>query len=304
MIDTLPQDAHSAAYFGEQRNFWWNDDFVALLGQRLRLSGVRRVLDVGCGLGHWGRVLLPHMPEATLVGVDPEEAWVRGATERARQAGLGDRALYQRGEIHALPFEEAQFDLVTCQTVLIHVADVRRALADMKRVLAPGGLLVTAEPNNLASALAEGSARRLADPDTRAALLRFQMICERGKVACGEGDNSLGEVLIGLIAEAGFTEPQCWISDRAQTLVPPYKNPDQRAFRDDMIAQYEKGNWIWSRDETQRYFLAGGGTASEFEEEWARARTSQKIDVDALLSETFVGAGGSLFYVIAARKSR
>ena len=45
---------HSEDYFGEQRNFWWNSDFINLLSQRWQLHRVSRMLDVGCGVGHWG----------------------------------------------------------------------------------------------------------------------------------------------------------------------------------------------------------------------------------------------------------
>ena len=72
MTDSAPQP-HSAEYFGESRDYWWRADFVAFLLERWRLRGSRQVLDVGCGVGHWGRVLMRHLPEdATLSGVDRE----------------------------------------------------------------------------------------------------------------------------------------------------------------------------------------------------------------------------------------
>ena len=44
---------HSAAYFNEQRDFWWNADYLQLVARRLRLSEVSSALDVGAGIGHW-----------------------------------------------------------------------------------------------------------------------------------------------------------------------------------------------------------------------------------------------------------
>ena len=52
--------------------------------------------------------------------------------------------------------------MVTCQTLLIHVADADAALAEMIRVVRPGGLVVAAEPNNLAGSLLAEAA--LVDP--------------------------------------------------------------------------------------------------------------------------------------------
>ena len=74
MTEPLPQDLHSAAWFGEQRDFWWNADYLALVVSRLGLQAARSVLDAGSGIGHWGRALLPHLPDAQLVGVDREAA--------------------------------------------------------------------------------------------------------------------------------------------------------------------------------------------------------------------------------------
>ena len=81
---------HSAEYFGDQRDFWWNRDFVELMARRWQLSQARSVLEVGSGVGHWSRVLAPSLaPEAKLVGVEREPKWVAEATARAQAHGLG-----------------------------------------------------------------------------------------------------------------------------------------------------------------------------------------------------------------------
>jgi ubiquinone/menaquinone biosynthesis C-methylase UbiE len=108
---------HSALYFGAARNFWWHDDFVELLATRWNLQNVARVLDVGCGMGHWGRTLAAVLPPtASVVGVDREPEWVASATEIAKQAALSNRFSYRVADAHALPFAAGEFDLVTCQT--------------------------------------------------------------------------------------------------------------------------------------------------------------------------------------------
>ena len=96
---------HSADYFGRQRNYWWNDDFLALMATRLRLGEARTVLDVGSGVGHWGRCLAAHLsPEAKVCGIDREPEWVRKATDVAVAAGLGERFRYVSGDAATLPF--------------------------------------------------------------------------------------------------------------------------------------------------------------------------------------------------------
>src|ERR1700674_3817231 len=151
-------DSHSAEYFGDTRDYWWNPDFLELIGKRLSLDRVRDVLDVGCGVGHWGQLLANVLPgSARVQGVDRDPLWVEKAAARATAYGLADRFSYQVSVAEKLPFADASFDLVTCQTVLIHTPDPGAAIDEMVRVARPGGLILAAEPNNIAGALIFGS---------------------------------------------------------------------------------------------------------------------------------------------------
>lgn len=302
MSDALPADLHSAAYFGDQRDFWWNPDFVALCAARVGLARVRRALDVGCGVGHWSRVLLPHLPQAQLVGVDREPRWVEEATRRAAAAGWAAQTRYQVGDVAALPFDDGAFDLVTCQTVLIHLADVPAALAELRRVLAPGGTLLLAEPNNLAGATSVGSVRHAEPIATRLQLLRLHLAIERGKAALGEGDNSVGELLPGLLAQAGFGDIRCWISDRASMVLPPYASPAEQAVVRDFVDSFDQGWWGWSRGDAERYYRASGEAPADFAGLWALARAAAAQDVAALRAGQFSAAWGGVQYLFAATR--
>src|SRR4051812_14125023 len=136
----MGDDLHSAAFFGPERDFWWNHDHLRLIAQRRGLASVRSVLDVGSGVGHWGRLVASLVaPGATVAGVEREPEWVAEAT---RRAAADPRFSYREGVAEALPFADGTFDLVTCQTVLIHVADPRAVIREMLRVAKPGGQLV------------------------------------------------------------------------------------------------------------------------------------------------------------------
>lgn len=293
----MSDEPHSAAYFGDQRNFWWNEDFLGLMAGRLGLAKVSRALDAGSGLGHWTRALLPSLPRATVVGIDRERRWVEQASHWAAHAGLSGRVRFDVGDVTSLPFDDGTFDLVTCQTVLIHVRDVDVVLREFLRVLAPGGRLLVAEPNNLAGSLCVGSARGAALA-SRLALLEFQAICEQGKVALGEGDNSVGDLLPGKFANAGLIEVNAWTNDRANCLIPPYVTPSERAQVDDLMTFDANDFWIWSRADTERYFLAGGGTPNRFESLWSTARASLRSDVAAVRAGSLHQAGGGVTYLV------
>src|ERR1700736_5073635 len=182
-------DSHSAEDFGDTRDYWWNLDFLELMGKRLSLDRVRDVLDVGCGVGHWGRLLANVLPSGTRVhGVDRDPLWVEKAAARATARGLSDRLSYQVSVAEKLPFDDASFDLVTCQTVLIHTPDPGAAVDEMVRVARPGGLILAAEPNNVAGALTFDSLRFHDPVDDIVARVRLQLLCERGKAALGGGN--------------------------------------------------------------------------------------------------------------------
>ena len=99
-------DSHSAEYFGETRDYWWNLDFLELMGRRLSLDRVQDVLDVGCGIGHWGRLLAHVLPRTAHVqGVDRDPLWVEKASARAAARQFAERFSYQVSAAETLPLD-------------------------------------------------------------------------------------------------------------------------------------------------------------------------------------------------------
>ncbi len=295
--------SHSAEYFGETRDHWWNIDYLELIGRRLALERARDVLDVGCGVGHWGQLLARVLPSGARVqGVDRDPFWVERATERATARGLADRFSYRVGVAEQLPFADASFDLVTCQTVLIHSPDPGVAVDEMIRVARPGGLVLAHEPNNVASALLLDTLSFHGSVEDITARVRFQLMCERGKAALGEGHNSIGDLVPGLFARRGLSDIRVYLNDKTAALLPPYGSPDQRATleeRDDFEA---RDFWIWSRHDTRRYFLAGGGSDGELDHLWAIAMSGSGELRKAVAEGTYASAGGVVCYIVAGRK--
>src|SRR5215471_11349843 len=240
-------NSHSAEYFGDTRDYWWNIDFLELMGKRLSLDGVQDVLDVGSGVGHWGQLLANVIPTSARVqGVDRDPLWVEKAAARAAAHGLADRFTYRVALAEKLPFANATFDLVTCQTVLIHTPDPGAVVDEMVRVARPGGLILAAGPNNVAGALMFDSVSFHDPVDEILARVRLQLICERGKAALGEGNNSIGDLLPGLFAERGLIEVRVHLNDKANAFLPPYDSPEQRAVLEERTDFKQRDFWIWS----------------------------------------------------------
>jgi SAM-dependent methyltransferase len=296
---------HSADYFGPQRDFWWNDDFVDLMARRWRLAEVRRVLDVGCGAGHWARQILPRChPEATLLGIDREAAWIAQARAIATSLPGGERMTFECGDAMALEAHGSDFDLVTCQTVLIHLADPARALVEMEARLRPGGLLAVAEPNNLAGALVSDSLDVDASMDDRLARLRFHWMCELGKRNLGQGDNSLGDRVPELFARAGLVDVQVYNSDKVALLMPPYTAAGQEALRDEAFEHEGRDFAGWDRATAEQYFLAGGGDSRTFEVAWRRERVRVTRVATALREGRYYANATGVFYLVSGRVPR
>ncbi|MGI8902412.1 MAG: class I SAM-dependent methyltransferase [Solirubrobacteraceae bacterium] len=294
---------HSAEFFGPERDYWWNRDHLELIASRLNLDAVRTVLDVGCGVGHWGRLLASVLtPEATIVGVDPEPNWITQATTTAGERRLDGRIRYVLGLAEELPFADATFDLVTCQTLLIHVVSPRAVLEEMLRVARPGGLILAAEPNNRASLLIDASTDVDASIDDLLERVRFALTCERGKISLGEGNISIGDLVPGYLAELGATDLRTFIADRAAMLVPPYESDAQQALADYALQEAAHGTWGWDRADAHRYFLAGGGTGEGFDIAWDRRFQENRLRAQAIQDGSFHTAGGNVLYAIAGTK--
>ena len=62
--------AYSVRDLGRDRDHWWNRDFLELMSRRWRLQDRKRILDLGCGAGHWSRILFPYLSiDASICGL-------------------------------------------------------------------------------------------------------------------------------------------------------------------------------------------------------------------------------------------
>lgn len=294
---------HSAAYFGDERDQWWNADYLELLAHRFDLGRVQTVLDVGSGVGHWGRLLAPLVSaDARIVGLERDARWVTEAVAHAAARGMADRLTYQQGVAEQLPFDDGSFDLVTCQTLLIHVANPAAVIAEMVRVVKPGGLVLVAEPNNRASLLVETNVSAAGDIDRKVEAVRFGLMLEHGKEKLGEGNSSAGDLVPGLFAEAGLRDIQAYVADKAALLVPPYEDDGQDVLRQAWLDNAREGFWTTDRSEAERYFLAAGGDPTAFGALWDRRIEEERRGAAAIEENRLHTAGGVIHYVIGGRR--
>lgn len=129
MKATLAVDEHHWWYRGRRR-------IIRAALDRLPLRGDARVLDAGCGSGRTLQELVDY-GEVSGIELNAE------AAELARGREVGDVRI---GRLEELPWGDATFDLITCLDVIEHVPDDVVALAELRRVCAPGGWLLVTVP--------------------------------------------------------------------------------------------------------------------------------------------------------------
>lgn len=151
-----------------------------------------RVLDFGCGPGTISVGLAKVVAPGELHGIDMEESQIDLARAVAK-AGGHDNAIFRVGDVTALPFEDNFFDVAHCHNVLMHVPDTRAVLAEVKRVLKPGGLIACREMICGAS---------FTHPDF--GVLRKAWDMFEDLLAADDGHPQMGKDIKGFILEAGF----------------------------------------------------------------------------------------------------
>lgn len=123
-----------------QRSHSWRtaDNSAAYLLPHLRADA--SLVDVGCGVGTITWDLAAHVAPGPVVGVDTTEDVL--ATARAnRTGGEGQDVTFRIGDVYALDFDDDSVDVVHAHQVLQHLTDPVAALAEMRRVCRPGGIV-------------------------------------------------------------------------------------------------------------------------------------------------------------------
>lgn len=120
----------------------WSVQLAPRFLDEVRMPEPRRVLDLGCGTGNLTRVVAERWPRCEVVGVDPSLPFIEAARERA--AVFGPRVRFELGEADDLSLEDGSVDAALALLVLAFVPDADRAVAQMRRVTRPGGVLAAA----------------------------------------------------------------------------------------------------------------------------------------------------------------
>jgi SAM-dependent methyltransferase len=120
---------------------------VAVTRRTLELAELQageRLLDVACGSGT-SAMLASSEFGVEVTGVEYGESAVHAARAAASASGCGEHVRFVQGDAERLPVAEDRFDIVLCECALCTFPDQRRAVAEFRRVLRPGGRLALSD---------------------------------------------------------------------------------------------------------------------------------------------------------------
>ncbi len=196
-----------------------------------------RVLDFGCGPGTISVGLAKAIAPGELHGVDMEESQIALARSVAQAAGR-DNTDFRVGDVTALPYEDGFFDVAHCHNVLMHIPDTAAVLAEVRRVLKPGGLLACRE-------MITGSS--FTHPDFGVIRKAWDMF--EDLLTADEGHPQMGKDMKGHILAAGFTNLRMTASFTV------YNTPEDVAFIHRIANQ-----WFLSPEITEAAIKYGAAT--------------------------------------------
>jgi len=178
--------------------------------ERFHRGSVRQALDFGCGTGALARLLTVRFPAVRVVAVDFSRAMVERADDLSRKARDRARMRFGVANVHRLPFPDGTFDVATSAFVARNLKSLPGAFGELRRVLRPGGSLLTLE---------------ISEPTAPAVGRLFHAHFDRavpllGRAFGREGPyrylpESLrefpsGEALLETLASAGFARPRAF----------------------------------------------------------------------------------------------
>jgi ubiquinone/menaquinone biosynthesis C-methylase UbiE len=288
-----------------QRRSLWLDDTLDKLAAWLNLKPGMTAVDSGCGLGYLGYTFWPYFGKGgQYLGIDTSPELVREAEKASDEWAKDGEASFKIGDAYKLPFPDDFADLAMCQVLLMHLEKPQDALAEMIRVIKPGGLIMCIEPDNL-SVLLEKWYWSLPEMSIDEQLLfkKVALMCDRGRLKLGQGDSGIGNKVPFMMSKLGLVEIGIRQNDAVCYIEPPYKEPRQQDLLENVKKQWldEERRKTWIKRE-RKHFLAGGGTQAEYDQ----YREIQERNMQAFQLQIKEGkysvCGSGHIYIIKGRK--
>jgi len=295
---------HWFEHLDASRLFMWDEADLPRLAQLLELRPGLQVADFGCGWAYLGHLLLAMIsPGGRVDGFELQEQLIERGRKRIAEAGHSGRIVLHQADITDLSeVQDDRFDLAICQTVLMHLSRPELALAEMKRVVKPGGLVAAIEPNLLAAHASSYDSCSGDDFEQLRRRLLFETYVVEGCQRSGAGDYRIASKLPGLMSAQGLTGPRLWMNPKVYQCTPPY-DADAKRYRDFLADAHrpeavaaEEANW-------KTMFDAGGGPQDLWDAYQQREQQLRSERRRQLSDGSYTMAGSNMLGLCTARVS-
>lgn len=231
---------HSEKYIDPSRLEWWDPAWLRHIAKSCGFAHAKTVCDIGAGAGHWTQVLAQAFPwdGTTVVALESDPGWVEVLRRNERLVSLVERFDVIEGDAVDTKLPSDSFDLVTCQTVALHLKNPAALVREMIRLTKPSGMVVMAEPANVLNRAQLGAAIASLQPHEAGLLIEIWMAYHKGiRDHCGH-DYDIAVRLKGIIESCGI-EP-----DRILC----FKNPKaiEILANDDLTSEYTEEHFLYA----------------------------------------------------------
>jgi len=293
----------------EQRKGMWRPDTVEKFSKWLNLRNGLKVADIGCGLGYLGFTFWEYFGKGGKYnGIDISEDLIKDASKLSEKWAINGEVNFKVSDAYSLDFENNLFDIVMCQTLLMHLENPDKAISEMKRILKPGGIILCIEPDNLSHSIFDSFGSSLEETiEEQLTKHKTMYYAFKGRKKLKLGDNTIGNRLPKLLFNANFTDIDIRRNDKVDFKIPPYdesflNNVNTSLEQKDENKRNEKF-WI---DMLQRDVLAGGGTEELLKEYFimlqkVKSRNRETI-IEQLKTEEFYSISPSSLFAVKGTK--
>ncbi len=206
----------------------------------LQCTEGEHLVDVGCGAGDDLLYLASSSPfPLRLTGVDPERTSLAAARKRAE--GLGGEITFLEGSFAGLPLESDVADVIRCDRVFQHLTDPMAALAEMMRVVKPGGRVVVVDVD-WGSLVLDHPSPALTDR-----ILSY--------ICTSHVNGRAGRQLVGLFHQAGLQQVEAYSDSVCVTdwpvavMIWALQDAVDRMVAEDRLSSHQASDW-WLEAET------------------------------------------------------
>lgn len=302
-------EVHSTEWITEERDYWWNDDYIELLLKRNNLKNITSLADIGCGKGYMSFKFLPHLNNLkNIYGRDIEISHINDAILKSKKHP-NINFNFKVGNAENLNIDDNSVDLSVCQTLLLHLENPLKALIEMKRITKKDGMIMAIETNNSVNGLIKNNivekndlTSNIDDISKTIKQLEYDLIIQKGIYNLKEGYISIGDSVPKLFYEIGLKDINVSILDKACSLIPPYDTLEKKVRARELLSLINNSLSEYDYNQMLKYYIAGGGSKESFDENWNIQKEETKIIEKAILEEKYIMPGGALMYIVTGRK--